>query len=269
MIAVLIIILLLILLFVFATICRTGHKDYHKLQGAYYAHRGLHGPNVPENSLLAFQRAKEAGYGIELDVHLLADGNLAVMHDFSLKRTTGKDGIIEDLKTEELSEYFLEGTQQTVPLFRQVLDLYDGAAPIIVELKCYRNNYAPLCEATCKMLDSYKGVYCLESFDPRCIYWLRKNRPELIRGQLAENYFKTKTTPLPWILKLVLSCQLLNFLVYPDFISYKFQDRKHISNFLCRKVWKANCVTWTLTNQEDLDKAVAENWLPIFESFKP
>ena len=269
MIAVLIIILLLILLFVFATICRKDHKDFRKLQGFYYAHRGLHGPGIPENSMLAFRKAKEAGYGIELDIHLLADGNLAVIHDSLLKRTTGLEGEIEDLRTEQLSECYLENTLQTIPQFQQVLDLYSGEAPLIVELKCYRNNYAQLCEAACKMLDAYDGVYCLESFDPRCIRWLRKNRPELIRGQLAENYFRSKSTPLPWYLKFVLSFQLMNFLVFPDFISYRFSDRKHISNFLCGKIWKANKVTWTLRNQKDFDKAIAEGWLPIFEAFNP
>lgn len=269
MVVILIILLILVALFIFATRCRRNHKDYHKLEGFSYAHRGLHGPGVPENSMLAFRKAKEAGYGIELDVHLLADGNLAVIHDSALKRTTGMDGVVEDLKTEDLSKCYLENTLQTIPEFQQVLDLYEGSAPLIVELKCFRNNYAALCEAACMMLDHYDGVYCLESFDPRCIRWLRKNRPELIRGQLAENYFKTKASPLPWYLKLLLSFQLMNFLVMPDFVSYKFADRKHISNFFCRRIWKAHGVTWTLENQADFDKAVSEDWLPIFEGFCP
>ena len=54
-----------------------------------YAHRGLHDKEVgsPENSLAAFKEAVESGYGAELDVHLLKDGNLAVIHDSSLFRT--------------------------------------------------------------------------------------------------------------------------------------------------------------------------------------
>ena len=266
---ILIILLILVALFVFATRCRRNHNDYHKLEGFFYAHRGLHGKGIPENSMLAFQKAKEAGYGIELDVHLLSDGNLAVIHDSTLKRTTGMDGVVEDLKTEDLSQCYLENTLQTIPQFQQALDLYNGAAPVIVELKCFRYNYAALCEAACRLLDNYNGVYCLESFDPRCIRWLRKNRPELIRGQLAENYFKSKSSPLPWYLKFLLSCQLMNFLVLPDFVSYKFEDRKHICNFLCRKVWGAHCVTWTIQKQEDFDAARKENWLPIFEGFCP
>ena len=263
------IIILLCLLYVLSTFCRKGHQGLYGLRGWKYAHRGLHGDGIPENSMAAFQAAKDAGYGIELDVHLLSDGSLAVMHDASLKRTVGCDVYMEDLTAEQLQDYCLEGTQETIPSFSQVLELYDGVAPIIVELKCERNNYAQLCDAACKMLDTYHGVYCLESFDPRCIAWLRKNRPDLVRGQLAENYFCSKSSFLPWYLKFVLSCQMLNFLTLPDFVSYRYTDRKHLSNFLCRKIWGAQGVTWTITRQEDLDMAVREGWIPIFEGFKP
>jgi len=265
---VLAIITIIVLLYTLSTICRTGHPELKKLQGWHYAHRGLHGPGVPENSMEAFLRAKDAGYGVELDIHLLKDGNLGVMHDSLLKRTTGASGRIEDLTTDQLKDYYLEGTDQTIPQFQQVLDLFSGKAPLIVELKCVDNNYAKLCETACKMLDAYDGLYCMESFDPRCIYWLRKHRPDIIRGQLTENYFAAKNSKLPWYLKFVLRHQMLNFLVRPDFVAYKFRDRKTVSNFLCRKLWRVQGVTWTLKNQQDFNRAVSEGWIPIFEGFE-
>jgi glycerophosphoryl diester phosphodiesterase len=249
---------------------RTGCYRLSELGNWSYAHRGLHGGDgVPENSMEAFQRAKEAGYGVELDVHLLADGKLAVIHDSLLKRTTGAAGYVEDLTAAELSDYHLDGTQQTIPEFQAVLDLFSGQAPLIVELKCVRNNYAALCETVCNVLDGYDGLYCLESFDPRCIYWLRKHRPDLIRGQLTENYFASHTSKLPCFLKFVLKHQMLNFLTRPDFIAYKYSDRKTFSNILCRRLWKLQGVTWTVTNQEQYDTAVSEGWIPIFENFLP
>ena len=269
MIAVLIIISILFALYILSTMCRSGHPGLMALRGWAYAHRGLHGNGVPENSMEAFRRAKEAGYGIELDVHLLADGELAVMHDAQLRRTTGADGFIEDLTSEQLSAYKLESTDETIPLFRQVLELYSGKAPLIVELKSERDNYVALCQRVCEMLDGYRGVYCVESFDPRCIYWLRKNRPDIIRGQLTENYFVTPGSKLPWHLKLVLANQILNFLTQPDFVAYRFEDRKTLSNLLVRKFWGAQGVTWTLKSQEEYDTAVSENWIPIFEDFCP
>lgn len=266
---IIIVVLALCALYIFSARCRTGHPDWKKLQGWSYAHRGLHGDGIPENSMKAFRRAKEAGYGIELDIHLLADGNLAVIHDASLKRTAGADVQIEDLTTEQLSRYYLEGTFETIPEFKQVLALFDGEAPLIVELKAVGNNHAALCETACRMLDDYNGPFCLESFDPRCIRWLKNNRPNLIRGQLAENYYRTENAMLPWSLKFLLSFQLMSFLTVPDFIAYRFRDRKTLSNWICRKLWRAQGVTWTIKSREDYDVAIKEGWIPIFEGFRP
>ena len=248
---------------------RTGHPGLETLRGWSYAHRGLHGNGIPENSMAAFRAALEHGYGIELDIHLLQDGNLAVIHDSKLVRTTGAEGCVEDLTTEDLQTYKLEGTEETIPTFREVLDLYAGKAPLIVELKPERGNHAALAETACKMLDSYSGPYCIESFDPRCIHWLKQNRPDIIRGQLTEDFFHSKTK-LPWYLTFALTHSLVNFLIMPDFVAYKFADRKKTpANFLWRKLWGVQGVTWTLRTPQDYAEALAEGWIPIFENFTP
>lgn len=258
---------LLCALYLLAIRGRSGHKGLADLRGWSYAHRGLHGDGVPENSMAAFRAALEEGYGIELDVHLLKDGNLAVMHDSDLLRTTGCQGKIEDLTTAELKNYRLDGTEETIPEFRQVLELYAGKAPLVVELKVSGNNYAALTETACRMMDSYKGVYCMESFDPRCLLWLKKHRPDIIRGQLSENYFAGKNK-LPFILKLILSKNLGNFLTKPDFIAYRYRDRRStLSNRLCMR--RMTGVSWTVVTQAEFDTAIAEGWVPIFEGFRP
>lgn len=257
------------LLFLLSTSGRTGHPGLKDLQGFSYAHRGLHTDTVPENSMAAFRAALEGGYGIELDIHLLKDGNLAVIHDSLLNRTTGQPGRIEDLVTEDLSRYFLEGTQETIPQFRQVLDLFSGKAPLIIELKPVDNNHAQLAEAACRMMEGYPGAWCMESFDPRCVYWLKKNRPDVIRGQLTENYFRSRND-LSDVLKFLLTHNMLNFLSRPDFVAYNFSHRKDtLSNILCRSLWHLQGVSWTLRTKEEYDTAVAEGWLPIFENFLP
>lgn len=262
-------ILIAIALYLFATRCRSGHPGLKNLQGWSYAHRGLHGNGIPENSMAAFKAALDAGYGIELDVHLLKDGNLAVIHDSLLNRTTGRVGHVEDLTTEQLQAYPLEGTDQTIPEFMDVLTLYNGKAPLIIELKPENGNHAALAEATCKMLETYKGVFCIESFDPRCVAWLKKNRPDIIRGQLTENFTKSRSD-LPDYLKFALTHCLTNLLCVPDFVAYKFADRRDsFSVRICRQLWKAQGVTWTLKTKEDYDEAVKEGWIPIFEGFRP
>lgn len=255
-------------LYVLSTRC-SGRREMGKFRSWAYAHRGLHGEGKPENSMAAFRSALNHGYGIELDVHLLKDGNLAVIHDANLKRTTGREGFIEDLETQDLWQYNLEGTPQVIPTFREVLELFDGKAPLIVEIKVERNNYARLCETVCNMLDDYNGLYCLESFDPRAVHWLKKNRPDLLRGQLTENFLKSPTSKLPWILKFCLTHQIFNFLTVPDFVAYKYKDRKQIGNTLVRKLWGTARVTWTIRNKQDYQTAKKEGWIPIFENFKP
>ena len=262
------ILLLLALAFIYAVKGRNGHKDLPELKKWYYAHRGLHGEGAPENSLLAFQRAMDAGYGMELDVHLLKDGELAVIHDSSLLRTAGADVFVEELTANQLDAYSLEGTNEKIPLLSDVLKLIQGNVPLIVELKPVKGNYAQLCQIACNLLQNYDGPYCIESFDPRCIGWLRKHRPHVIRGQLTEDFFKTNSK-LPWLVKFMMKHQLYNFLTNPDFVAYRYADRRTLSNSVCRKIWGVQGVSWTIRNEEDFVNAINEGWIPIFENFKP
>lgn len=254
--------------YVLSTRCGGDHPWQRKLRRYAYAHRGLHDETKPENSMSAFRAAVAQGYGIELDVHLLKDGTLAVIHDGTLLRTTGQEGRVEELDAQDLWNYRLEGTQELIPIFREVLDMVNGQVPLIIELKCVNNNYDALCKAVCHRLDQYKGLYCVESFDPRCVRWLKKHRPDIMRGQLAENYFRSKVK-IPLILRLVMSCQMLNFLTRPHFVAYKFADRKHLGNTLVKKLWGATRVAWTVQNKEEFIQAKKEGWIPIFENFRP
>lgn len=263
-----IVMLVIALAFLFSLMGRRNDPGLERLRGWSYAHRGLHKEGVPENSMAAFRNALEHGYGIELDVHLMKDGRLAVIHDASLLRTAGVDVNIEELTVEDLENYRLENTQEKIPLLEDVLELFLGKAPLIVELKPV-NNCAALCEAVCKLLDQYNGAFCVESFDPRCIIWLKKNRPNYIRGQLSENFLFNSKSKLALPLKCVMTWNLGNFLSNPDFIAYKFADRQNITVKLCRSLWRLQGVTWTLRTIDEYNCAVKEGWIPIFENFEP
>lgn len=259
---------ILALLYVLSLMGRRGRPELQELKNWYYAHRGLHREGVPENSMAAFRAALDGGYGIELDVHLLKDGSLAVIHDSDLKRVTGQEGYVEDLTAEELSGYHLLGTEETIPELWQVLELYAGKAPLIIELKSWKGNYAALSQRVCQELEGYEGLYCIESFDPWCVAWLRKNRPEIIRGQLSENFLQSGGS-LPWLMRFAGTYCLENFLTRPDFLAYKYRDRKNLSVALCRNLWGIQGVSWTIRTQEEFDRAVQEGWIPIFEGFLP
>lgn len=261
--------ILLIGLTILAVIGRQNHSGLKALQGWSYAHRGLHRAGVPENSMAAFRDALDGGYGIELDIHLTRDGDLAVIHDTSLKRTAGADVKITDLTVSELANYHLEGTEETIPTFHQVLDLYAGKAPLIIELKADGNNQQQLVDTAVAAMKGYQGPWCMESFDPRCVYYLRKNHPEVIRGQLTENFFASKNN-LSWAIRFILTNNLANFMTQPDFVAYRFDHRNATpTNAIWKKLWKLQGVTWTLRSQEDYDTAIKEGWLPIFEGFRP
>lgn len=248
---------------------RTKHPDLEILRRYRFAHRGYHDkPVVPENSLPAFRRAIEHGWGAELDVHLMKDGTLAVIHDSSLLRTAGADVQIEDLTREELENYRLEGADERIPLFDEVLALFENTTPLIIELKAANGNHFALSKAVCERLDSYKGVFCIESFDPMVVADVRELRPGICRGQLAENFLKDKGALDP--VRSVLATGLIgNALAKPDFIAFKFEDRSCISNALCLKLWGIQGVAWTIRSKHDLLTAETEGLIPIFEKFDP
>ena len=245
--------------------------DFHGLAKYHYAHRGLHdsASGIPENSLLAFRKAVEHGYGAELDVHLSKDGRLVVIHDESLLRTAGVDRKVCDCTTRELRSYFLEETGEPIPFLEEVLPLFAGKTPLVVELKPYAKNHAALAEATCKLLDQYPDLqFCIESFDPRALYWLKKHRPEIIRGQLASNFMKDRnglSAPLAFLLTNLMT----NFLTVPHFVAYNFSDRNNLSLRLCRKLWGVQEFSWTVTSPRRGEKLRREGSVLIFEGFQP
>ena len=197
-------------------------RDYSDFAGLMYAHRGLHGNGVPENSMRAFELAVEGGYGVELDVQFTKDHKIVVFHDGNLKRMCGVDKRVRDCTYEELKSYRLAGTDQTIPLFEDVLKTLKKTT-LICEIKNHngnRNNR--LCRETYEMLSKYEGKYCMESFSPFLVAWFRNNHPEVIRGQLS--CAMKDEGSLGYIARLALSQLLINCISRPDFIAYRHQD---------------------------------------------
>jgi len=246
---------------------RTGNPKTEELKKYIYAHRGFHDkPVIPENSMKAFCRAAERGWGIELDVHLTKDHKLAVFHDSDLRRITGAEGVLEDKTWEELSVLRLEGTSELIPLFDEVLAVTENRSPLIIELKT-KNNRKELVRAVCDRLDSYRGLYCIESFDPLAMGEVRKYRPDIVRGQLACNFFRDDE-PIPGWQKFLLTNMLTNVFSRPDFIAYKFEDRNQSA--LHRMLGKGlTDVAWTIRDPADLRTCIEKGIVPIFEKFDP
>ena len=220
---------------------------------------------------MAFKEAIRRGFGCELDVHLMKDGRLAVIHDASLLRTAGAEVQVEDLTAEELKSYRLEGTEERIPLLEEVLPLFEESGlPLVVELKAERGDHDTLAAATCALLDQYKVLYCIESFDPRCLRWLKKNRPEIVRGQLSENFLRHGDGGnMPKVLLWALGNLLTNCLAKPDFIAYRFSDRDNFCLRWCRWLYKVQEINWTITTKEEMREAESAGNLVIFQDFDP
>ena len=153
------------------------------LRGATFAHRGLHGPGVPENSLSAARAALARGFGIECDVHKSSDGHPIVFHDETLQRMTGQRGRLADHSAAQLGAMPLGGSADTIPTLRQLLDLVNGQVPLLIELKAPDNRpIGALCLAVRRVLEGYRGPYGVMSFDPRIVRWYDVHSPHVVRG---------------------------------------------------------------------------------------
>jgi len=251
--------------------CRTGHTDWSAFKPWHYAHRGLHNiaAGIPENTMPAFRRAAELGFGIELDVHLTTDGRLVVIHDSKLDRLCGINRRANELSSTDYSSLGILGTEHHAPMLEDVLPLFEGGAPIILEIKVDGGNAAAVTEAACKVMDRFHVTYCMESFHPGVLIWLKKNRPDICRGQLSCDYGREKKSSVSPVVGFMMGNLLTNFLAKPDFIAYKFADRDKWAARHCVDRLKAQEVLWTITSQEELNTATAAGALSIFEGFVP
>ncbi len=235
----------LVLLAVFAIAPRSGAKKRMMPFMRDYAHRGLHGHGIPENSISAFGRAVEKGVGIELDVQLTKDGEVVVFHDYTTERMTGVEGKVAEMTLDELQCLNLAETDEKIPLFSEVLELIDGKIPILIELKG-ESSSTELCGKLCRVLEGYNGDYIVESFNPLLLRAFAKLRPDVPRGILSANLTKTKGA-----LGFALKNLLLNFLCRVDFVAYDFSDKFPLTARLCVKMGACKLL-WTPRNDGEI-----------------
>ena len=242
--------------------------DMEPFQNWLYAHRGLHDneKDAPENSLKAFGKAVDAGFGIELDIQLSKDKIPVVFHDYSLKRICDAEGKVADYTYKELQRFTLCNSQERIPKFEDVLKLVNGRVPLIVEFKMEETDLS-LCPIADGLLKAYQGVYCMESFNPLAVWWYRKNRPEIVRGQLSQAFLREEG----YRGKLYFALQhlLMNFLSKPDFIAYNHKHHNMLSRRICRSLYKNTAVAWTIKSEQELAEARKHFELFIFDSFVP
>lgn len=257
------IIILIVICAVILYLIKPAKRRIEKLPCLLFAHRGLHGKGIPENSIAAFKNAKEKGYGVELDVRLTKDKKLVVFHDDDLKRMCGDDIKLKEADYKDLNSCRLYGTDETIPLFSDALKVLEGM-PVICEIKAGTDDpTAEICEAVCSEIKDYSGFICIESFNPFIVQWFRKNRPDIIRGQLSMNFLKNRNQLGFWQAFLMTNL-FVNVFSRPDFIAYRFDD-KSFGYFLCRMIFNPLLVAWTVKDEQARKKAEILYDAVIFE----
>lgn len=233
-----------------------------------YAHRGFHDNKgqAVENSILAIQNAVDNNYGIEFDVQITKDHIPVVFHDDNMKRLVGVDSTIDSYTYEELLNFTILDSQEKIPKLEDLLGIVDGKVPLIIEYKLSASTDTTICDVVDPYLKSYKGLYCIESFNPLILKWYRKNRPEVARGQLSLNYRKSGFDSIKYF---PLTALLFNFRTRPDFIAFNYKDRDNLSLKILKTIYNLPMVAYTIKTQADYDNNDDFFDLLIFEGFHP
>lgn len=233
----------------------------------FVAHRGLHTETISENTVQAFENAIEHGFNIELDVQPSKEGKLVVYHDLNLARLTNCDKNVREVAYDTLvNDVVYRKTGQHIPDFGKVLELCEGKAGIMIEVKknAYEIDELDMEQTLLSMLKDYKGQFVVKSFNPFTVKWFLDHAPQFTIGLLSE---------------------------YDSLSDYNEKSRKVVEEILFtgeRKVdffdycvgkigsplWnsvvgKMPCFTWVVRSQEQFEscrKAVSNM---IFEDFLP
>lgn len=236
----------------------SGRADFLTAQD--YAHRGLHGggEGLIENSLPAFAAALDAGFGMECDVRLSADGIAYVFHDDTLDRLTGKTGAFAGFSGPELDIIQLHGNGGPIPTLRALLERVGGRAPLLIEIKIDGiEPVGPLCAAVERDLRDYTGPVAIMSFDPRVSRWFASHAPGVVRGLVV-----TEEDSKGWWghLKRALAMHHAK----PDFLAYDIRDLP--SPFAARaRLEGVPVLSWTVRTADHWQAVRAHADAAIFE----
>jgi glycerophosphoryl diester phosphodiesterase len=222
------------------------------------AHRGLHDSarGVIENTLAAAEAAIDAGFAIECDVQLSADGELFVFHDDSLDRLTDRQGALIEKSAAEIAQARIKGSNQGPPTFAEFLRLVAGRTPIVCELKSRFNCDWRIGDRIVPLAESYEGPLAFKSFDPDLIAYIRLRWPALGApgrpcpvGIVAEGSyddpgwsFLTEEQKRDWV-------QFEHYdRARPDFLSFNVDHLPHAVPFFVKELHNAPIMAWTVRN---------------------
>ena len=224
-----------------------------------FAHRGLHGQGRIENSRAAFAAAIEARHGIELDVQAIALGEPVVFHDYDLERLTEARGPVAGLAFEDVPTVRLKGSNETLPMLEETLELISGRVPLLIEIKARGPAYHQLCYQVANLLRGYIGPVAVMSFNPEIGRWFSRHEPARLRGLVVTEKGRKWRG---WLAR-----RLALWRSKADFLAYDIRDLPSaFAESAQRRGVKV--LTWTVRSVKDRARAAEHADQIIYEAEK-
>jgi glycerophosphoryl diester phosphodiesterase len=235
------------------------------------AHRGLHdsGSGVIENTASAFAAAIAAGYGIETDVQVSADGEAMVHHDEALGRLTAGDGRLDAMTAAELGSVRFRASADRMQTLGELCALIGGRVTLLIELKSRFEGDRRLASRVIEVLRDYAGPVAVMSFDPDQVEAVRALAPGLPRGIVAERaYDDPEWRQVPARARRDMTWFSHGLRTRPHFIAYHVKDLPAFVPLAARHAFGLPLLTWTVRTPEDRRRARWADQI-IFEGFRP
>jgi glycerophosphoryl diester phosphodiesterase len=215
------------------------------------AHRGLHkkAEGIIENTASAFAGALAENYAIECDLQMSSDGEAMVFHDEKLDRLTEASGLVKHHTAKQLQRITIKNSGDQMQALGDMLDQVDGRVPLVIELKSHWDHSDALALRALEVLETYRGPYCLMSFDPDLVSAVAAYAPSTVRGITADRTVHPEYNQLP--VQRRLDMQLFRHLETsrPHFVSFYFRDLPYAPVQAIRAAGHP-IISWTIRSRE-------------------
>ncbi len=209
---------------------------------------------APENTISAFRKAVELGANaIECDVHLCKTGEMVIIHDETIDRTTNRKGLVSEMNYKDLQK-LNAGNGEHIPTLQEVVNCLDKSIFLNIELKSY-NTIAPVYELLESLIKHKSYTYSnflVSAFNPMIIKELSVNYPLINVGILSEYY------------NLEVEKYLQKFKPYSFNIDYQYTTKEIVDSVhdLGIKIF-----VWTVNSKEDISRMKSLKVDGIFTDF--
>jgi len=236
------------------------------------AHRGLHDAarGLIENTAGAVRAAIDAGYGVEVDVQISADGEAMVHHDDVLGRLTEGEGRLDQMTAAELKRVPFRDSNEHMMTLGDLCDLVGGRGTMLLELKSQFDGDGRLPARVAQILAGYRGPVAPMSFDPHQVLAVRHHAPKLTCGIVAAKYRPHPYWDLmPFWMRHGMGYLVTGLAARAQFVAYGVDDLPALAPLFARRVLGLPLLTWAV--RTEAQRQIAVRWADqmIFEGFRP